>query len=97
MDTQKDATENLGSSRCSRDGGWFSGDECKIMWPHKNTWYWAKDRETELIVGVGMFLPDEKMDWWFFIHGTQYPATDFDFAKACVPDCLSKTHEIHKG
>lgn len=66
------------------------------MWPSQKTWYWAKDRATELIVGVGMLAPDKNFDWFVFINGTQYKAEEFDFAKACVPDCLEKTHQLRK-
>lgn len=82
--------------RCNRSGGWFGGDECRRMWPSANTWYWAKDRATELIVGTGMLSMDNQGEWWFFINGTQYPAIEFDFAKACVPKSLAKTHQVPK-
>jgi hypothetical protein len=89
-------SDQANSQSCPRAGGWFGGDECQTIWPSQMTWYWAKDRTTELIIGVGMLAPDKKFDWWFFINGTQYKAEEFDFAKACVPDCLAKTHQLPK-
>ncbi len=85
------------TTTCQLSGGWFSGDMCKSMWPHANTWYWAKDRLTELIIGTGKLVPDQNFNWHFYINGERYEAHHFDFAKACVPDCLQKTHLIRSN
>ena len=83
---------------CAKDGS--GGDKVgPVIVPMFKEWFWAKDHDLQQIVGSGCFAcdgadPHNGECWTFFMNGTGYPVTMFDYAKACLPESLDKTHQL---
>ena len=62
------------------------GNEVKQSLPGRFAWYWGRYRNSKQVAGVGCFACTASGDHWtWFLNGTSYDPTLFDFAKAEEP------------